>query len=71
MTSENRKLHISLAGAGTVGSAVIRLLRENADSIAANCGRRLEVCSIAVRDVARATHLALLDNAPGRSQFSF
>ncbi len=54
MTSENRKLHISLAGAGTVGSAVIRLLRENADSIAANCGRRLEVCSIAVRDVARA-----------------
>lgn len=53
-SADNSKLQVSLAGAGTVGGAVIRLLRENGDSIAASCGRHLEVCSIAVRDIASA-----------------
>ena len=44
-------MYVSLAGAGHVGSSVIRILRENSDSISVNCGRQIDICSIAVRDL--------------------
>jgi len=46
-------LRIGLLGCGTVGSGVVRLLREHADAIAARLGARLELGPVAVRDVDR------------------
>jgi homoserine dehydrogenase len=42
-------LKVALLGCGTVGSAVLRLLSEQADDIAARVGRRVEVVGVAVR----------------------
>ncbi|MGI9306017.1 MAG: homoserine dehydrogenase [Gammaproteobacteria bacterium] len=45
---------VAVAGAGTVGGAVLRLLHDNAELIAARCGRRVEVCAVGARDAAKA-----------------
>jgi homoserine dehydrogenase len=45
-----RPLSIGLAGLGTVGTGVLRLLRENADIVAARAGRPLAVTAISARD---------------------
>ncbi|MFT8523107.1 homoserine dehydrogenase [Gluconobacter oxydans] len=45
-----KPLRIGLAGLGTVGIGVIRLLRENADMITARAGRPIEVVAITARD---------------------
>ncbi len=45
---------VAVAGAGTVGGAVLRLLHDNAEIIAARCGRRVEVCAVGARDAAKA-----------------
>ena len=45
-----KPLKVALVGAGTVGGGVLQLLRANADGIAERCGRRIEVCVIAVRE---------------------
>jgi homoserine dehydrogenase len=42
-------LKVALLGCGTVGSAVLRLLDEQADDLAARIGRPVEVAGIAVR----------------------
>jgi homoserine dehydrogenase len=42
-------LKVALLGCGTVGSAVLRLLSEQADELAARVGRRVEVVGVAVR----------------------
>ncbi|MGY1838041.1 MULTISPECIES: homoserine dehydrogenase [unclassified Modestobacter] len=42
-------LKVALLGCGTVGSAVLRLLSEQADDLAARVGRRVEVVGVAVR----------------------
>jgi homoserine dehydrogenase len=42
-------LKVALLGCGTVGSAVLRLIEEQADDLAARIGRRVEVAGIAVR----------------------
>ncbi|MGI9297329.1 MAG: homoserine dehydrogenase [Gammaproteobacteria bacterium] len=47
-------IKVALAGAGVVGAGVLRLLSRHAEIIAARCGRRIEVCAVAVRDVNRA-----------------
>lgn len=47
-------IKVALAGAGVVGTSVLRLLSRHSDLIAARCGRRIEVCAVAVRDVAAA-----------------
>lgn len=47
-------LKVAIVGAGTVGGGVLQLLRANAEGIAARCGRRIEVCAIAVRDLHKA-----------------
>jgi homoserine dehydrogenase len=48
-----RTIRVGLLGCGTVGSAVIRLLHDHADDIAARAGCRVEVTRVAVRDPAR------------------
>ncbi|MBE8157886.1 MAG: homoserine dehydrogenase [Betaproteobacteria bacterium] len=47
-------LFVAVAGAGTVGGEVLRLLHQNADLIAARCGRRAEVCAVGVRNAEKA-----------------
>lgn len=47
-------MRVALAGGGTVGGGVLHLLRDNAELIAARCGRRIEACAVAVRDVEKA-----------------
>jgi homoserine dehydrogenase len=43
-------LRIGLAGLGTVGGGVLRLLRDNAALITARAGRKIEVTAISARD---------------------
>ncbi len=45
-----RTIGVGLLGCGVVGSAVARLVRENADAIAARCGARFEIRKIAVKN---------------------
>jgi homoserine dehydrogenase len=49
-----RTLTVGLLGCGTVGSGVVRLLREHGDQIAARLGARLELGPVAVRSLDRA-----------------
>ncbi len=51
MTTE--PLRIALAGLGTVGGGVVRLLDANADLIARRAGRRIEVVAVSARDRAK------------------
>lgn len=46
-----KTLKVALLGAGNVGSQVARILLEDADSLAARTGARLELVGIAVRNV--------------------
>lgn len=46
-------LRLGLAGIGTVGAGVLRILRENADLIAARAGRRIEAVAVSARDRTR------------------
>src|ERR1700677_1031878 len=57
--SPKRVVRIAVLGCGTVGSALIGILQDRADSLAVQCGARLEVGGIAVSDlsVARAPHI--------------
>jgi len=48
-----RPLSIGIAGLGTVGGGVLRLLRENADIVAARAGRPLAVTAVSARDRSR------------------
>ncbi|GBR18401.1 homoserine dehydrogenase [Asaia spathodeae] len=43
-------LHLGIAGLGTVGAGVVRLLRENAEAITARAGRRIKVVAVSARD---------------------
>ncbi|MGY1833673.1 homoserine dehydrogenase [Blastococcus sp. SYSU DS0510] len=45
----NRPLKVALLGCGTVGSAVLRALQEQADDLGARVGRAVEVAGVAVR----------------------
>jgi homoserine dehydrogenase len=48
-----RPLAIGVAGLGTVGAGVLKLLRDNADLISARAGRPIAVTAVAARDRAR------------------
>jgi homoserine dehydrogenase len=47
------KLRIALAGLGTVGGGVVKLLAENADLIERRAGRRIEIVAVSARDRTR------------------
>ncbi|WP_245804566.1 homoserine dehydrogenase [Erythrobacter tepidarius] len=49
-TTAPAPLRIAIAGLGTVGAGVIRLLATNAALIAARAGRRIEVVAVSARD---------------------
>ncbi|MCF8496239.1 MAG: homoserine dehydrogenase [Alphaproteobacteria bacterium] len=51
--NNSQPFRISLVGLGTVGMEVLRLLRDNADLIAARAGRRIEVAYLCARDPSR------------------
>ena len=52
--SDNRKpLRLGIAGLGTVGVGVVRLLRANAALIASRAGRPIEVSAVSARDATR------------------
>ncbi len=46
----SRPLSVALAGLGTVGGGVLKLLRDNADIVAARAGRPIAVTAISARD---------------------
>ncbi|MEO5867815.1 MAG: homoserine dehydrogenase, partial [Sphingomonas sp.] len=46
-------LRVALAGLGTVGGGVIRLLDANGDLIARRAGRRIEIVAVSARDRAK------------------
>lgn len=46
-------MRVGVLGCGNVGSALIRLLDEHADRVAARAGVRIEVARVAVRDLAK------------------
>ena len=48
-----KPLRIGIAGLGTVGAGVVRLLRDNADLIAQRAGRALTVTAVCARDRTR------------------
>ena len=49
----SKPLSIAVAGLGTVGAGVLRLLGENAEAIAARAGRSLRVTAVCARDRGR------------------
>lgn len=54
-----KPLRIGVAGLGTVGTGVVRLLKKNYDVIAKRAGRPLEVVAVAARDRKRDRGLSL------------
>lgn len=51
--SSNPPLRIALAGLGTVGAGMIRLLETNADIVRARAGRELQIVAVSARDRAK------------------
>jgi homoserine dehydrogenase len=51
--SPHRPLAVAIAGLGTVGAGVVKLLRDNADVIAARAGRPITVTAVSARDRTR------------------
>ncbi|MCX8132655.1 MAG: homoserine dehydrogenase [Roseococcus sp.] len=52
-------MRVGVAGLGTVGAGVVRLLRDNAGIIAARAGRPIEVVAVSARDRAKHRGVAL------------
>ena len=46
----SRPLSVGVAGLGTVGGGVLKVLRENADLVAARAGRPIVVTAVSARD---------------------
>ncbi len=63
-TAAHKPLKIALVGAGVVGAGVLRLLSKHAELLAARAGRRIVVCAIATRDIARARKRLPAEYAP-------
>jgi len=63
----NSTVRVGVLGYGNVGAAVVALIAENGDTIAARTGLRLEVTRVAVRDLskARAGFDSFTDDAAG------
>jgi homoserine dehydrogenase len=59
----DRTLKVGMLGCGNVGAAVVRLLAEHRDDIAARAGCRLEVAKVAVREAAKTRDVPLAGSA--------
>jgi homoserine dehydrogenase len=53
MTQTVRPLSVGIAGLGTVGGGVLRILRDNADIVATHAGRPIAVTAVSARDRTR------------------
>jgi homoserine dehydrogenase len=53
MTQTVRPLSVGMAGLGTVGGGVLRILRDNADIVATHAGRPIAVTAVSARDRTR------------------
>ena len=47
---DNRPLRVGIAGLGTVGSGVVKLLQDNAEVLRLHCPRAIEVVAVSARD---------------------
>ncbi|WP_455478264.1 homoserine dehydrogenase [Bartonella sp. B10] len=54
-------LKVGIGGLGTVGTSVIQILREKADSLACQCGRPIKVVAVSARDKDRNRGIDLSD----------
>ncbi|EJF76275.1 hypothetical protein MCO_01632 [Bartonella sp. DB5-6] len=54
-------LKVGIAGLGTVGTSVIRILREKASDLAYQCGRPIEIAAVSARDQGRNRGIDLSD----------
>ena len=52
-SSQSNPLRLGVAGLGTVGTGLIRLLEANADLIAARAGRPLQITAVSARNRAK------------------
>src|SRR5258708_15262312 len=57
--SVDSPLKIAVAGLGTVGSGVLKLLAENGELVSRRCGRPIVVTAVSARDKARDRGVAL------------
>ena len=46
----NQTMRVGIAGLGTVGAGVVKILTQSASDIAGRCGRRIEIIAISVRN---------------------
>ena len=65
----NQPLKIGIAGLGTVGAGVLKVLAANGDLLERRCGRKLVVTSVSARDKSRSRGVPLdnvkwFDDAP-------
>jgi homoserine dehydrogenase len=56
-------VRVGLLGCGNVGAALVRLVDEHADLVAARAGARVEITRVAVRDLAKPRELKLAASA--------
>ena len=49
----DRAFRLGIAGLGTVGTGIVRLLTEHADLIEARSGRPIEIVAVSARDPSR------------------
>ncbi|KEC54498.1 homoserine dehydrogenase [Bartonella koehlerae] len=54
-------LKVGIAGLGTVGSSVIRILKDKANSLTCQCGRSIKVIAVSARDKSRNRGIDLSD----------
>ncbi|WP_208434311.1 homoserine dehydrogenase [Bartonella taylorii] len=54
-------LKVGIAGLGTVGTSVIRILREKASDLACQCGRPIKIVAVSARDKGRNRGIDLSD----------
>lgn len=50
LSSHSQPLRIGVAGLGTVGASVLRILRRQENALAARCGRAIRVVAVSARD---------------------
>lgn len=46
----DKSLKIAIAGLGTVGAGVLKVINNNVDALSARCGRKIEVVAVSARD---------------------
>ncbi|MBN2025734.1 MAG: homoserine dehydrogenase [Actinobacteria bacterium] len=61
MVEDGRIIRVGQIGCGTVGSGVIRILRDNAEAISLRTGCKIQVKSIAVKDLADPRYVEVSD----------